>query len=50
MAKQNTPTGPTSNPPGGGSWRWDDATVQWVSTDPVPSVVVAPVLETVPAL
>lgn len=24
---------PTSNPPGGGSWRWDAAAAQWVARD-----------------
>ena len=24
-------SGPTSNPPGGGRWKWDDATQKWVS-------------------
>lgn len=25
--------GPTSNPPGGGRWKWDDATQQWMPLD-----------------
>ena len=32
-------TGPTCNPPGGGSWRWNNA-AGWISVEPV--VEVAP--------
>jgi hypothetical protein len=30
-----SPTGPDCNPPGGGSWTWDEAGRQWVSLDQV---------------
>jgi hypothetical protein len=35
MAKQPIPSGPDSNPPGGGRWTWDEARRQWVSLDQV---------------
>ncbi|MCX7219818.1 MAG: hypothetical protein NTY70_13050 [Burkholderiales bacterium] len=46
MAKQNTPAGPDCNPPGGGSWTWDEAGRQWVSRDAAP-VVAGPVAEAI---
>lgn len=28
------PSGPTTNPPGGGRWKWDGAAGQWIPNEP----------------
>jgi hypothetical protein len=47
MAKQTPSIGPDCNPPGGGSWTWDEAARQWVSRDAAP-VVAEPAAEPMP--
>lgn len=35
-------TQPTHNPPGGGSWLWDDEAQEWLELTPAPDLEPAP--------